>query len=62
MNENKFWGYVLDNNGEDLNQGEFAYGREVLKDGSYDQTLNTPYASFPLFSRTTSGGVQRTTT
>lgn len=50
MNENKFWGYVLDSNAEDPLKGEFAYGREIVKDGQYDQKLQLPYGEFPLFS------------
>lgn len=46
MNEHKFWGYVMD---ED-NQGDFQYGREVLKDGTYETQLKLPYWEFPLFS------------
>lgn len=31
MNENKFWGYLLDDGANDFN-----YGRDVLKDGTYE--------------------------
>ena len=41
----------MDDNADDKNRGEFGYGREVLKEGSYDKFLQTPYAEFPLFSR-----------
>ena len=44
MNEPKFWGYVMDD-GE-----EFSYGRDVLKEGTYEDHLNLPYTSFPLFA------------
>ena len=48
MNENKFWGYVMDD------QEEFQYGRDILKEGTYENQLALPYGEFPLF--TASGG------
>jgi hypothetical protein len=35
MNEDKFWGYAL---GEDAGQGEFQYGRDVIKEGTFEST------------------------
>ena len=61
-NEHKFWGYVMDNAGDDPVHGDFAYGREVHKDGAYDKQLKTPYGEFPLFSLAGGSGTQRTTT
>ena len=50
MNENKFWGYVMDE------QEEFQYGRDVLKEGTYETFLNLPYGEFPLFTHAMAGG------
>jgi hypothetical protein len=52
----------MDNAGEDPAQGDFAYGREVLKDGAYESQLKTPYGEFPLFSLAGGSGTLRTTT
>ena len=46
MNENKFWGYVMDDDGA----GEFQYGRDIIRDGTFEATLKLPYTEFPLFS------------
>ncbi len=34
MNEDKFWGYALGEEG----QGEFQYGRDVIKEGTFEST------------------------
>jgi hypothetical protein len=44
MNENKFWGYVLD-----AGDG-FEYGRDVIKEGIYEDLIKLPYKQFPLFT------------
>ena len=46
MNENKFWGYVLD--GAD---NGFQYGRDIIKEGTYEAMLKIPYNEFPLFTK-----------
>jgi hypothetical protein len=52
----------MDNAGDDPVHGDFAYGREVHKDGAYDKQFKTPYGEFPLFSLAGGSGTQRTTT
>lgn len=48
MNEDKFWGYAL---GEEGGGGEFQYGRDVIKEGTFESTqLKMPYHEFPLLS------------
>ena len=48
MNEDKFWGYAL---GEEVGGGEFQYGRDVIKEGTFESTqLKMPYHEFPLLS------------
>ena len=44
MSEQKFWNYVMDG------QDEFEYGRDVLKEGTYENLLKLPYSEFPLFT------------
>lgn len=44
MNENKFWGYQIEVG------DQFEYGRDVLKEGTYEDHLDLPYQSFPLFT------------
>jgi hypothetical protein len=51
MNENKFWGYVMDDGTE-----EFNYGRDVIKEGTFENKLVLPYSSFPLFLYSNNGG------
>jgi hypothetical protein len=51
MNEDKFWGYILNEE-----QGEFQYGREVVRDGTYESQLKLPYHQFPLFSSSVGSG------
>jgi hypothetical protein len=44
MTEQKFWGMV-GQNGDD----EFDYGRDAVRDGSYERLLQLPYKEMPLF-------------
>ncbi len=40
MDEDKFWGYALDDGG----QGGFQYGRDIIKEGTFESTqLKMPY-------------------
>jgi hypothetical protein len=43
MDEYKFWGFVL--NEDD----EFDYGRDLLKEDTYEQLLQLPYNDIDLF-------------
>jgi hypothetical protein len=47
MDEQKFWGMLALNN-EDV----FDYGRDILKDGTYETTMMLPYNPYPLFTKT----------
>ena len=52
MTEQKFWGYVMD---EANGQEEFQYGREVIREGTFEKYLRPPYKSFPLFTNNGNG-------
>lgn len=45
MDEGRFWGMLALNDDDD----EFDYGRDVLKDVTYDTKITLPYVQFPLF-------------
>jgi len=46
MTEEKFWGLLA------LNDEEvFDYGRDILKEGTYETTMELPYKQFPLFTK-----------
>jgi hypothetical protein len=46
MNEQKFWGLLA------LNDEEvFDYGRDILKEGTYETIMKLPYTQFPLFTK-----------
>lgn len=45
MTEQKFWGMAGINEDE-----EFDYGRDVVRDGSYDRQLIQPYREMALFT------------
>lgn len=46
MTEEKFWGVLA------LNQSSaFDYGRDILKDGTYETIYTLPYECFPLFTK-----------
>jgi hypothetical protein len=47
MTEQKFWGLLSLNEDE-----EFDYGRDILKENTYDQVITLPYTQFPLFTKT----------
>lgn len=44
MTEDKFWGLAALDEDED-----FEYGRDFIKEGSYDALLKSPYYKIPLF-------------
>jgi hypothetical protein len=44
MTEDKFWGYVMDD------REDYEYGRDVLREGTYENHLRTPYSEFPLLA------------
>ena len=44
MNENKFWGYQLE-----VDDG-FQYGRDIIKEGTYENHLQLPYYNIPLLT------------
>jgi len=44
MNEDKFWGMMaLDDT------VAFDYGRDILKEGTFETTMRLPYKRWPLF-------------
>jgi hypothetical protein len=47
MNDQKFWG-LLSLNEDDA----FDYGRDILKEGTYETEMVLPYTQFPLFTKT----------
>ena len=49
MNEKKFWG-VEDE--FDSDEDDYDYGRPVMRTGNYDEVLELPYKSLPLFKHT----------
>ena len=46
MNEDKFWGMMAldDDVGVD-------YGRDILKEGTFETTMRLPYKQWPLFTK-----------
>jgi hypothetical protein len=45
MTEQKFWGMAGFNEDE-----EFDYGRDIIREGSYDKMLRIPFKEMPLFT------------
>jgi hypothetical protein len=46
MDEGRFWGMLALNDDDDA----FDYGRDILKDVTYDTKITLPYEQFPLFT------------
>lgn len=46
VDEDKFWGLLAMNNEE-----TFDYGRDILKETTYDQKITLPYKPYPLFTK-----------
>ena len=46
MTEQKFWGMLALDDDE-----EFDYGRDTLKEGTYETVMTLPYDQFPLFTQ-----------
>lgn len=46
MTEEKFWGMLALND-----DAAFDYGRDILKEGTYETVLKLPYEQFPLFTK-----------
>lgn len=47
MDEARFWGMLALNDDDDA----FDYGRDILKDVTYDTKITLPYEQFPLFTQ-----------
>ena len=45
MTEQRFWGLAGGNEDDEA----FDYGRDIIREGSYDKLLNLPYKEMPLF-------------
>ena len=47
MDDAKFWGMLALNDDDDA----FDYGRDILKDGTYENQIKLPYEQLPLFTQ-----------
>jgi membrane protein involved in colicin uptake len=47
MDDQKFWGMLAMDDDDDA----FDYGRDILKDGTYENHIKLPYEQLPLFTQ-----------